>query len=226
MPIRQEDLEPDAPTEEEFLRSFNLDIERLKDEGTVTNIDSVSALEEMPIEEEVEVLCSPVIEEFVTYVNVQFDGNAAALMDMEVSILSILFEQVYNELTFQGCGSYFRMTDDTLLVPPATGTESGYFRVLATCRNCPVNQNDWFSLFANTRRLLEDMQNNLKRETPRTSVRSSKSRVRGLQVTNQDVCFCPALSGNLVDPSPAAPSINEMQQEFCSSKRTWIRPAV
>lgn len=45
-PLQQDDLEPNAPTIDEFLRSFNLEIERLVDEGIIVNIDSIGALEE------------------------------------------------------------------------------------------------------------------------------------------------------------------------------------
>jgi hypothetical protein len=108
--LRQEDLEPNAPSEEEFLVALNEDIDRLVAEGTLSSIDSILALEEVPVEAEVPVSCSPNIRDFTSYVLVEFDGDATALSDMEVSIIGILFEQAYNELSFESCDGYFRMT--------------------------------------------------------------------------------------------------------------------
>ncbi|CAB9501569.1 expressed unknown protein [Seminavis robusta] len=223
--LRQEDLEPNAPSEEEFVFAYNADIERLVEEGTVTNVGRVVALEEVPLDEEVQVTCNSNIEDFLTYVLVEFDGDATALSGMENAILSILFEQVYNDLSFANCDGYFRMTDDTLLVVPQ-GTDPAFFQVAATCRDCPVNNNGWFSIFANMRRSLHFLEM-LPRtrdhpEPSRTSgtpVKTNPSRVRGLQMQmsrfpDEDVCFCPALSDNVDDPSPAAPSMNALRAEL------------
>ena len=214
--LQQSDLEPDAPTEEEFLDALNQDIERLVDEGVIRNIESIDTLEEIPVDEEVEVMCSSNIEDFTSYVDVTFRGDVSAFSGMEISILGILFEQVYNDLTFENCDGFFRMTDATTLVPVST-TGGSYFQVGATCRDCPVDPDGGASLFSNTRRQLDA-----------TSLNALRNNVGGATYVNQDkrymhdrnlqgmedVCFCLRTSGNLDTLLPLAPSLNNMQQEM------------
>jgi hypothetical protein len=138
-------FEPNAPTEEEFLFAYNVDVERLVAEGVIINIVAILALAEVPVQDDIAVLCSPNIQEFVTYVEVEFNGNPGALTPMETAILGMLFEQVYNQLSFDNCDGYFRMTDATALV---LGANTYYFMMGATCRDCPINNDSWFSAFA------------------------------------------------------------------------------
>ncbi|CAB9504140.1 expressed unknown protein [Seminavis robusta] len=153
----QEDLEPNAPSEEDFVFTYNADIKRLVEEGTVTNVGAVLSLEEVPVVEEMEVTCNSNMKNFVTYVKVEFDGDAAALSDMEIAILGILFDQVYNDISFANCDGYFRMTSGALL-NPGIGS-SDLFEVSGTCRDCPVDgEYGWSSMFANTRRRLHFME--------------------------------------------------------------------
>ena len=215
--LQQSDLEPDAPTEEEFLEALNLDIERLVDEGIIRNIEFIDSLEEIPVDEEVEVMCSSNIEDFTSYVDVTFRGDVSALSAMEISILGILFEQVYNDLTFENCDGYFRMTDATTLVP-VSSTGGSYFQVGATCRDCPVDPDGGASIFSNARRRLDTTSMNALRRNvgQSTHINQAKQRLHGrnLQEVTEDVCFCLRTSGNLDALLPLAPTLNNMQQEM------------
>jgi hypothetical protein len=94
--------------------------------------------------------------------------------------------------------------------------------VRATCRDCPV-EDGIFSIF----------QNNLRRSlrvNPREKAGGSyrrdgfQSRIRGVQAVEDDVCFCLALSDNLDDLVPAAPTARGVRQ-LLNERITELRNA-
>jgi hypothetical protein len=153
-------LPPNAPTADEFLRAFNLDIERLVNEGVLFNVDSINSLEEEAptLDGDIEVPCDPILTEFTSYVYVDIVRSGEEPLDIfaladDLVLLERAFEQAYNEIVLAQCDRYFRETkldgteafltfaDDFLSV------DALYFQVNATCRGCDPTEDGFFSLF-------------------------------------------------------------------------------